>query len=278
MSGRDRVEPSVYEAWAVLRVRQWIVFAPLPAAGIVHLDELQGARLWYIVGATIVSGLSLAYAYGLNAIFDRGSDEDPNKNVLAGRDRVSLVVVATVISTGLLALCGAIVLGRIALLAIAMSIAAGTIYSAGPRLKRFPGWGLFGNLMIFAPLMASALRPESIPPGFPTLFVVFALLVTQNQLMHEETDATEDAAAGVWTTARWFGPRRTRMAIGVLAFAIAWAAALAPTTLARLACVLIAGLSIFIAYCVERAKTRRLLHRYLSAIMGVVLFFVLMRA
>lgn len=278
MSGRDRVVPSVYQAWAVLRVRQWIVFAPLPAAGIVRLNELHGARLWHIMGATVVSGLSLAYAYGLNAIFDRGSDEDPHKNVLAGRDRVPLPVVVSVISTGLLALCGAIILGDIALLAIATSIAAGTMYSAGPRLKRFPGLGLLGNLMIFAPLMASGLRAESIPAGFLALFVIFVLLVTQNQLMHEETDALEDAAAGAWTTARWLGPRGTRIAIGVLGLAIAASAVLAPSTIARLISVVIAGLSIFIAYYVEPAKTRRLVHRYLSAIMGVVLFFVLMRS
>ncbi len=276
--GRDSAVPSVFEAWAVLRVRQWLVFAPLPAAGIVRLDELHGDRLWQLIGATIVSGLSLAYAYGLNAIFDRGSDEDPNKNVLAGRDRVPFSVIASVIATGLLALCGAIILGNITLWAIATSIGAGTMYSAGPRLKRFPGWGLFGNLMIFAPLMASALHADSIPAGFPTLFVVFALLVTQNQLMHEETDALEDAAAGAWTTARRLGPRGTRMALGVLGLGIAGAAALAPSTMARVACVVMAALSVLIAHYVEPAKSRRLAHRYLSAIMGVMLFFALTHA
>lgn len=278
MSGHDRVVPSVYEAWAVLRVRQWLVFAPLPAAGVVRLDELHGVRLWQLVGATLVSGLALAYAYGLNAIFDRRNDEDPEKNVLAGRERVPSLVVAVVMGAGLLALCGATMLGRIALVAIATSIAAGTMYSAGPRLKHHPGWGLLGNLMIFAPLMASALRRESIPAGFFTLTAAFALLVTQNQLMHEEADAREDTAAGAWTTARWLGPRGTRYAIGGLALGIALAAGLAPSLLGCVACWVTAGLSATIAYWIEPAKRRRLVHRYLSAIMGVVLYFVFIRA
>jgi 4-hydroxybenzoate polyprenyltransferase len=222
--------------------------------------------------------LALAYAYGINAIFDRGSDEDPHKNVLVGRERVPLATVLSVMGAGFFALWGASTLGHIAFFSIAGSIAAGTIYSAGPRLKRFPGVGLLGNLLIFAPLMASALRPGSTPVGFPVLFAVFALLVTQNQLMHEEGDVLEDVAAGAFTTARWLGPRGTRMTLWILALGIAGAGALAPTPIGFAVCLATAALSILIATYVEHAKTRRKAHRYLSAIMGVVLFFVLLHS
>lgn len=269
------VKPSmtaIHEAWAVLRVRQWLIFAPLPAAGVLRWDELLGRRWLEIVGAMVVSGLSLGYAYGINAIFDRASDEDAQKNVLAGRERVPLAAIVSVILSGLLALGGASVLGHVALAAIGVSIAAGTLYSAGLRLKHFPVIGLLGNWLIFAPLMAVALRVESIPKGFPALFTVFTLLVTQNQLMHEESDMSEDTLAGAWTTARWLGVRGTRLTLWALALGIGLAGTMAPSSMGFGICVVAAGLSAMIATFVEPAKKRRTLHRYLSGVMGGVLF------
>lgn len=272
MRDQDRELSGIHAAWAVLRVRQWFIFTPLPAAGMVRLDELHGRRGFEVLGAMLVSGLALAYAYGINAIFDRGSDEDPRKNVLAGRTRVPPAAVVSVVFSGFFALWGASALGRVALWSAGASIAAGTLYSAGPRLKHYPVIGLLGNWLIFAPLMATALRTESIPQGFSVLFAVFTLLVTQNQLMHEEGDIAEDTVADAWTTARWLGARRTRLALWALALGIAATGLVAPAWLGSAICVVTGGLSAMIASYVEPAKSRRRLHRYLSGAMGAGLF------
>lgn len=277
MRDQDRELSGMHAAWAVLRVRQWFIFVPLPAAGMVRPDELQGKRGLEVLGAVVVSGLALAYAYGINAIFDRASDEDPRKNVLAGQTRVPTAAVVSVMFSGLLALCGASLLGRVAMWSVGASIAAGTLYSAGPRLKHFPVIGLLGNWAIFAPLMAAALRLDSVPRGFSVLFAVFTLLVTQNQLMHEESDIAEDTLANAWTTARWLGERGTRAALWALAIGIAAAGLLAPSLPGLAICVVAGGLSALIASYVEPAKRRRRLHRYLSGLMGGVLFVAVMR-
>lgn len=278
MSGLDRRAALASEAWAVLRVRQWIVFAPLPAAGLAHLDELRGARALHVLGAVIAGGLSLAYAYGINAIFDRRTDHDPTKNALAGHERVPPAAIASVVSAGLAALLLASALGAIPLAAVATSIAAGTVYSAGPRLKRFPVAGLVANDLIFSPLLLAAVRPGAISRSLWLLVVIFVLLVTQNQLAHEEADAAEDETAGALTTARWLGPRGVRWTVLALAAGIAGAGTLAPTAL-EAAIAIAAGLaSALCVLAIEPAAARRRAHRHLAVTIGVALFLASLQA
>jgi 4-hydroxybenzoate polyprenyltransferase len=268
MSARDERR----DTWAVLRVPQWIHFVSLPAAGVAHLDELHGERLLHVAGAMGICGCSLAYAYGLNAIYDRHADRDVRKNALAGRAKVPTRVVASVTCAGVSALLGAALLGVNAFAWVAISLLASTIYSAGPRLKRFPGAGLFGNLLIFLPLLFMAVDPRSAPGSIRLLVAVFALLLTQNQLLHEEGDAAEDADAGDTTTARWLGPRAVRWAIAVLGAGVVAAGAFAPTALAAGLCLAGGLASAVVGLTVRPARVGRLAHRYVSATIGVALF------
>jgi 4-hydroxybenzoate polyprenyltransferase len=272
MDARARSQPRLRDAWAVLRVRQWMVFAPLPAAGIARLDEVRGARMSNVAGAVVASGLALAYAYGLNAIADRRADEDPDKNVLAGREEVPVPAIVSVICAGLAALLAAGALGGLALPAIAASIAAGTVYSAGPRLKRFPALGLLANHAIFLPLLFPAVRPGAAPVGLWLLAPVFALLLTQNQLLHEESDAAEDEAAGVTTTARRLGARGVRYAVVALAAGIAVAGAMTGRGAVLGVCAVGAVATAGVGLSDHPASLRRRAHRYLAAMVGVALF------
>ncbi len=218
--------------WRVLRFGQWWYFAPLPLAGLVAPGvraPLAPAALLRHTLLCGVAGLLLAFAYGLNAITDRRTDSDPAKNPLAGALRVPLAASAVVLGTAVGALGLAWVLDPLAAAAAGCSLAAAVLYSAGPRLKRFPLLGLLANLAIFAPLPflgLSQFAPR--PPLFDALVGVFLVLLTQNQLLHELADAPDDARAGDRTTARWLGARRTSALLGVLGaagvgLALAWA-------------------------------------------------------
>ena len=275
MDAGARSPPRTRDAWEVLRVRQWLVFSPLPAAGIARLDEVRGARAGEIAGAVVASSLALAYAYGINAIFDRGTDLDGHKNVLAGRQSVPLPAIASVAGAGLLAILAGALLGAGALVSIAASLAAGTVYSAGPRLKRFPAVGLTANLLIFAPLLFTAVRPGSPSPALWLLVTVFALLVTQNQLLHEEGDAAEDEAAGAMTTGRWLGPRGVRGAVVALAAAIAACGVASRAPFSGGVCAVGAVATAWIGLWDHPARQRRQAHRYLAATIGAALFLAL---
>ncbi len=278
MNGRARSSPPVRDAWAVLRVRQWLVFVPLPAAGIARLDEVRGARMGELGAAAAVSSLALAYAYGINAVFDRRADRDADKNVLAGRADVPLgAIVASVTGAGLAALVGAGALGAGALRATAVSIAAGTVYSAGLRLKRFPLLGLAANLLIFAPLLFTAVRPGQAPAGLGLLVAAFVLLVTQNQLLHEEADAAEDEAAGALTTFRWLGPRGARWAFAALAAGLAVVGAVASAPAGVAVAVVGAVATVILGRSKRPASWRRRAHRYLAATIGAAFFLASVR-
>jgi 4-hydroxybenzoate polyprenyltransferase len=176
---------------------------------------------------------------------------------------------AVVTGAGLAALIVAGSLGGVGLAAIASSIAAGTVYSAGPRLKRFPGVGLLVNHAIFVPLLFAAARA---PAHLGILAPVFALLLTQNQLLHEEADLAEDEAAGTRTTARWLGPFGVRLALAALAGGVAVAALAAETLAGAAVCVVGSLATAAIGLARRPATRRRQVHRSLAATVGVALF------
>ncbi len=270
-----RARPSVLDAWSVLRARQWAVFVPLSAAGVVHPDELRGVRLFAFASAAVVTGLALAYAYGLNALAERGTDRDARKNVLAGRAEVPTLAVAAVGAAGLGAASGAALLGREPLVAVALSLLAATLYSVGPRLKHLPVAGLAANVLIFAPLMFTAVRPGDAPAPLAWLVAAFVALVVQNQLLHEQADAAEDAAAGALTTARWLGERGARGLIVACAGALVAAGATSRSPVAFAVALAGAAASIAVALAPRPAAWRRRAHRYVAATVGASLFLVL---
>jgi 4-hydroxybenzoate polyprenyltransferase len=200
----------------ILRTRDWLRFAVLPWAAIdgaaLQAPGPTGTRL---AVATACAGLALAYAYGLNTLADRGSDRSLTKNPLAGVGPLPADALLCVTLAGALALGASLWLGPLAIAATAASLAGATLYSVGPRCKALPVAGLLANTGIFVPLLGLAIRPP-LPAGFALLATTFAVLLVQNQLLHELAERAEDAGAGDVTTARLLGERGTRRAVATL--------------------------------------------------------------
>jgi len=249
-------------AWKTLRVRQWWHFLALPAvplyAGVVENPWL--AFRAFVPGAAVVF-LCLGYAYGLNAVTDRFADHSSRKNPLAGTDAVPAAVRAAVIGSAFVALALAAVLGWIPLATTAICVVTSTVYSAGPRLKRFPVVSSLLNLGIFVPLMFVARIDLAGLESLPALAVTMGILLLQNQLIHEVGDREEDAGDGVRTTAVALGVRATRWMAAVAGIV---GAALVGTTGRPCPVALAAALSILAsaAFAVAAPEGRAALFRH----------------
>lgn len=250
---------------AALRVRQWLHFVPLPLAGAPGLVSgacPKGPVLW----ACLAGALCLGCAYGVNAHADRATDGSRRKNPLVGAPG-SAWALAPALACGGLALAAAGASGGLA--AAAVSVAAGAAYSVGPRLKRWPGVGSLANVAIFAPLLLLVGGPR--PAGFWGIFVVFAALLLQNQLLHERADVAEDRRAGARTSAQVLGAAGVRRAGRALA---AVGAAVGAATLAwpgALAAALGLVLGAWLMGQVDAAGARRR-HRWLALATGAAIF------
>ncbi len=261
--------------WAALRAGQWVHFVALPLATVTPGAEEPRALALRAGRGMAVAALALAYAYGANAVADRGTDEDPRKNPLVGTSTFPSAAVAASVVAAMAALALAAVGGHVALVATVASLLAASVYSLGPRLKARPFAGTLVNLAIFAPLLlASAPHPWAQPPALPFLAFVFAAMLLQNQLLHEQADASEDAAAGVRTTARVLGTRGTKAAIVLLGLlGVLGAVWTAPGRVCVIAAVLVlmtggaAGLG-----GRDSWAARRRLHRAIAFAGGALLF------
>ncbi|MFT7623397.1 MAG: 1,4-dihydroxy-2-naphthoate octaprenyltransferase [Myxococcota bacterium] len=212
---------------AALRVPQWWYFASLPLAAAAATPDVSAVNLLgRLTLAVLAAAASLAFAFGLNAITDRAGDREVRKNPLAGRLEVPPTVLPTVWATALVALLLVLPLGLASIVLMAISLVAGAIYSAGPRLKARPVIGTLCNAAIFVPLLGLGLLPTVNWAVLTGLGLVFGVLLTQNQLIHEIADETEDRAAGSRTTAVVLGSSAARalaLGLGVLAVpAILW--------------------------------------------------------
>lgn len=260
----------------VLRAKQWAHFAPLPLA-MVERSALDSPRdLGRAALAVAAASLCLGYAYGINAIADRASDASASKNPLAGVETVPLGAKVVVFTAAALALATSLSLGLFATGLTVASLAAGTLYSVGPRLKAWPVAGALFNTVIFAPLLGLALRDgASAPRGAAVLSLTFVGLIFQSQLLHEAEDAEEDARGRVFTTARWLGPRLTRIVatwlaapFALLAIALAPGAGLGVTAVAALA----GGAAV--AFFERDFAAARRAHRYVTAAGGALVLLV----
>ena len=206
--------------WHVWRVKQWRHFIVLPLAAIEPDRWLHGpaAALAAVVPGLAVAALLLGAAYGWNACADAATDRDVHKNPWAGH-RVPVAAWAWSWGAAVGALALALASGGPAVLAAAsLSLGASWGYSLGPRWKSRPGAGALVNTWIFVPLLAAA--GGAISGRIVALAIVLAVLLLQNQLLHECEDRAEDAAAQDRTTARWLGERWTRRLVAVLGVAI----------------------------------------------------------
>jgi 4-hydroxybenzoate polyprenyltransferase len=184
--------------WASqIRLRHWAHFLLLPLAG-VDPASARSVQLPAVARGVGIAFLVLSFGYLLNAISDREMDATEGKNALprAGHEphRIAVVLLAA----------GALALGVFSpwpvLLATAVCIASGWIYSTGPRLKAVPIVGSLLNVANFAPLLFVGLVAPAVPPSLPLLLGVFVPLLLQNQLLHEAADADEDRGGEVRTT------------------------------------------------------------------------------
>ena len=256
----------------MLRARQWVHFVVLPAAAI-------GPRLAsvpvlpHLARALVLAAAALGYAYGLNAISDRGTDLDAHKNPLAGaqacpRSASALVALSFAVALGL-----AITAGPRALIGTSISLAAATVYSVGPQLKALPAVGTLLNAAMFGPvLFFAADAPGAGTP--PTLLTAtFLVLLLQNQLLHERADEHEDKAAGALTTARALGRTRTTaliVALGLAGVAVAVFLEGSRASLAGALATLVAAGAC--AFGFADARRRRAMHRRVAFAGGALVF------
>jgi 4-hydroxybenzoate polyprenyltransferase len=205
-----------------LRPRQWAHFAILPATCFDAALPFATSAAALLRGA-LIAACVLAYGYLLNAVSDRALDRDREKNPLVGMRTASAAHRAMLVVLPL----GAIVLSALAPASVSaatlVSLAAGTIYSVGPRLKAKPGICTLLNVACFAPLMLVGRAESAIERGEWLLIACFSALLLQNQLLHEAADADEDRRGGLSTTFLVFGARGTAWAALVLGACLAFA-------------------------------------------------------
>ncbi len=260
-----------------VRSPHWWYFTPLPLTSLVGDVAGDLDTIVRCVCGMAVTALCLAYAYGLNGITDRGMDRNAAKNSLAGLDGVPRDAALLVGGCAIGALGIAAAMTPVALLGAAVSLVAGTLYSALLRLKRLPVIGTFVNVMIFAPLPFLAVS------GYPSTAVLFLtycfwVLLTQNQILHEVSDAAEDEAAGVRTTGVVVGPTGVHaiaFLLGPLAAVPLWS--MQTEFVVRFAAVVaLCGGAAIVAFCNrERARPLRFRHRVYSLAAGITLFTLL---
>jgi len=207
----------------LLRVGQWAHFVFLPLATLeLHADPLTASLA--VFRGMAIAALILGYGYLENAAADREMDRSGRKNPLrpgelpgwVGVTKTGLVIAATVLS-----LAGpALVTG-----ATLTSLAAGWVYSAGPRLKKKPFVGTLLNAVAFGPLVLVGANSSVLPERTWSLVALFSLLLLQNQIVHEAADATEDRLGGVRTTFVALGRSGSgvlALLLGLLAAAVVW--------------------------------------------------------
>jgi len=257
----------------LVRLREWYYFLLLPLAGGDPGGGVARSALSCLRGAA-VAFFVLGFGYLLNAASDVDVDVDARKNPLL--DRTERRGVRSI--TGALALA-AIALAAtgptVALWAAATSLVSGAVYSVGPRLKSVPIAGTLANATNFVPLLwVGAAMPD--PPIARHLAPAFAGLLLQSQLLHEATDAREDARAGVRTTFSLLG-RPWSAALAALFGAVP---ALSGDGMGAAARVSILAVYVVVfplalaAYATDprRAAKLRLWHRWSGIALGAALF------
>lgn len=259
-------------AFQTMRVPQWLHFLLLPwAAWRVGEVTLQALGLGFAGAAT-----ALAYAYGMNALADRHSDQSVAKNPLRGEREVSLFVRASIALMALATLAIAWAMAPIARAALLVSLVASTVYSVGPRAKSRPFLGALANALIFVPLLYVGVGAGAWQDAFRAtglIAIVFTTMLLQNQLVHELADAAEDVLARDRTTAMMLGARRARL--GCVWLGVAGSVAvilLEPLTLAALVGVVAMLLCGGLAMASLAPALLRMAHRFVSMALGALLF------
>jgi 4-hydroxybenzoate polyprenyltransferase len=211
------------------RVKDWIHFLPLPLAG--WVADPDHPSVLALIGGVLGWGLGLAYTSAINQAYDDRLDRMwRSKNpVIAGgeggegfarRRAIWLSIPPMIASLVVLAL-----MAPMGLVPGVVLIVAATLYSAPPRLKRFPVLGTLWNLLVGVPGFFFASRPSVGELPLRPLVGLFAVLLLGSQLIHEAQDRDDDAVGDVKTVATEGGRRTALVAASALVIAtpgIAW--------------------------------------------------------
>lgn len=206
------------------RVRDWLHFLALPVVG--WLVDPSRPGLAALLGGTAGWGLGLAYATAINQAFDDRLDriwrsKNPVGSELGRREAVLLSLPPLV---GALALL--VVFAPASLPAGIALVIAATLYSAPPRLKRFPVLGTMWNLLVGIPGFFFAGRPSLSEEPLRLFVGLFAVLLLGSQLIHEAQDRSDDVLGDVRTVATEGGRRtalRAACALVLVTPPLAWA-------------------------------------------------------
>lgn len=263
------------------RVKDWVHFLPLPFAGWIADPEHPG--LGALLGGVLGWGLGLAYTSAINQAYDDRVDrmwkaKNPVGGVFNRRQAIALSLPPAVASLVVLAL-----LAPMGLLPGVALLVAATLYSAPPRLKRFPVLGTLWNLLVGVPGFFFAGRPSVTELPLRPLVGLFAVLLLGSQLIHEAQDRDDDAVGEVKTIATEGGRRVALIAASALVIAtplIGWwlAEGVARRVEITIACSLFAaGWGALLWSRVrcedgEELKRLRLGYRYSVICLGAVIF------
>jgi 4-hydroxybenzoate polyprenyltransferase len=236
-----------------------------------------------LVGGVIGWGLGLAYASSINQAFDDRLDRlwRAKNPVGAGFARRQAILLSIPPFVGSLAVLAAF--APMGLLPGAALLVAATLYSAPPRLKRFPVLGTLWNLLVGVPGFFFASRPSVSELPLRPLVGLFALLLLGSQLIHEAQDRDDDVVGEVRTVATEGGRRTALLAASALVLAtpgIAWwlAEGVARRAAITAACaVFAAGWGALLwtrTRCEDGAELKRLRlrYRYSAICLGAVVF------
>ena len=225
----------------------------------------------------------LAYGYLLNGLADAYMDRRGGKNPLAGFRGRTGPYRAVIVVLGAIALVLSASGSFPAIVATATALTSGTLYSVGPRLKRFPIVCTLLNVGCFAPLLFVGTPDREIFQVQWALGAAFVALLLQNQLLHEAADAEDDARGGVRTTFSVLGPAGTAVLAMLLGSGLVLAALCvlvlrgAPAALALSATPFVVIFPWSLARHgsnAQRMLRTRTTHRMSSAALGALLFAV----
>lgn len=216
----------------------------------------------------IAWAFALAYTSSINQAFDDRLDHAGKNPVGSLFDRRRALLLSLIPLTGCLLTLA--IFSRDRLFAGLIMTLSATIYSAPPRLKRYPVVGTLWNVVMGIPGFFFA--------GAPPLFLValFALLLLVSQLLHEAHDRDDDRAGQVRTVATELGrPATLWLAMIFLlgAPAIAWGHP--ETILALAAFSVLSGNLVMRHLRVEdsrRLGRLRLYYRWLAIVAGAIAF------
>ena len=196
------------------RIKDWVHFLPLPLAG--WVADPRHPSVTALVGGVLGWGFGLAYASSINQAFDDRLDQRwrAKNPVGTGIDRRRAILLSIPPLLASLAVLAA--LAPMGLFPGAALLVAATLYSAPPRLKRFPVLGTLWNLLVGVPGFFFASRPSVGELPLRPLVGLFAVLLLGSQLIHEAQDRDDDVVGEVRTVATEGGRRAALLAASAL--------------------------------------------------------------